>query len=113
TYAEPALFYQLAARSVSTRPISNLSFSQSTSHSTTNVFLVTGPHADRSRPFAAEWAKVADRFLPLSEFQSVATDLVRLNSEQPQANGELAPDTQHRLQLFQLRIPIETRSSEH
>ena len=108
TYAEPAMFYQLAARSVSTLPINNLSFAHATRQPTHAVFLITGPHADRSPTFAAEWAQVAQRFELLHESPCAPTDLVRLNSESPQSNGTLGPHPDQRLRLFQLRKRSES-----
>lgn len=105
TYAEPALFYQLSSLSVSSQPIDNLSFAQRTAHSATHVYLVAGPHAERSQQFAAEWAMVAHRFLAVDEIPYTPTDLVRFNSEPPETGHRGGNTSQPPLKLFRLRQP--------
>ena len=105
TYAEPALFYQLSALSVSSQPIDSLAFAHHTPPSATQVFLVWGPQAAGSQPFAAEWGQVAHRFLALDEIPYAPTDLVRFNSEAPDAADRGGHTSRQPLKLFRLRHP--------
>lgn len=83
-YGEPGLFYHLARladkqKNFVARPVSDLQFQGLQ----VPVYLVTGPHAQRSDVFQKEWASTSHRFTKVSEEVYRPSDLVLLDEFTP------------------------------
>ncbi len=79
-YAEPAAYYHLSAAGLLCGPVSNLAFAApEITSSPVPVYLVLGPHADRTHGFAEEWSLLGDRFTLLEEFPLPLSLLVTLD----------------------------------
>lgn len=78
-YAEPGLFFHLPAEGLAVQPAGNLSFVDIEATRKLPTFLVTGPHAHRSRAFADEFAQRADQFELIASYPYDASDFVRLD----------------------------------
>ena len=78
-YAEPGLFFHLPADGLAVQPAGNLNFVDIPATRKLPTFLVTGPHAQRSKAFADEFAKRADQFELIASYPYDASDFVRLD----------------------------------
>ncbi|MBC7817746.1 MAG: glycosyltransferase family 39 protein [Planctomycetaceae bacterium] len=78
-YAEPGLFFHLPTDNLAVQPAGNLSFVDIEATRKLPTFLVTGPHAQRSKAFADEFAKRADQFELIASYPYDASDFVRLD----------------------------------
>ena len=78
-YAEPGLFFHLPADGLAVQPAGNLNFVDIEATRRLPTFLVTGPHAQRSKAFADEFAKRADQFEWIASYPYDASDFVRLD----------------------------------
>lgn len=78
-YAEPGLYFHLPADGLAVQPAGNLNFVDIEATRKLPTFLVTGPHAQRSKAFADEFAKRADQFELISSYPYDASDFVRLD----------------------------------
>lgn len=78
-YAEPGLFFHLPADGLAVQPAGNLSFVDIEATRRLPTFLVTGPHAQRSKAFADEFTKRADQFELIASYPYDASDFVRLD----------------------------------
>jgi len=113
-YGEPALFFHLANALADDKavaqPAANLGFIETHRESRFPVFLVTGPHADRSRAFQQQWKRLKHRFGQSGEYRYFPSDLVLLNQFPPDA---LADQTEHRetvVRLYRLRLVVFART---
>ena len=79
-YAEPGLFFHLPADGLAVQPAANLNFVDIEATRKLPTFLVTGPHAQRSKPFADEFSKRADQFELIASYPYDASDFVRLDA---------------------------------
>lgn len=77
--AEPGLFFHLPADGLAVQPAGNLNFLDIEATRKLPTFLVTGPHAHRSKAFADEFAKRAYRFELIANYPYDASDFVRLD----------------------------------
>lgn len=78
-YAEPGLFFHLPADGLAVQPAGNLNFVDIEATRKLPTFLVTGPHAQRSKAFSDEFAKRADQFEWIASYPYDASDFVRLD----------------------------------
>lgn len=78
-YAEPGLFFHLPADGLAVQPAGNLNFVDIPATRKLPTFLVTGPHAQRSKAFADEFAKRAEQFELIASYPYEASDFVRLD----------------------------------
>lgn len=85
-YGEPAVFYQLNAREMSDQtealigPVGNLDFAApGIPPQPVPVFLVVGPHADKSPLFKEQWEKYGDHFELITEEKFTPSDFILLN----------------------------------
>ena len=78
-YAEPGLFFHLPADGLAVQPAGNLQFVDIEATRKLPTFLVTGPHAQRSKGFADEFSKRADQFELIASYPYDASDFVRLD----------------------------------
>jgi dolichyl-phosphate-mannose-protein mannosyltransferase len=78
-YAEPGLFFHLPADGLAVQPARNLDFVDIEATRKLPTFLITGPHAHRSRAFADEFAQRADQFELIASYPYGASDFVRLD----------------------------------
>lgn len=102
-YAEPGLFFHLPADGLAVQPAGNLSFVDIEATRRLPTFLVTGPHAHRSRAFADEFAQRADQFELIASYPYDASDFVRLDdvsATQLRAHREPLE-----VRLYRVRVP--------
>ena len=78
-YAEPGLFFHLPADRLAVQPAGNLDFVDIEATRKLPTFLVTGPHAQRSKAFADEFAKRVEQFELIASYPYDASDFVRLD----------------------------------
>ena len=78
-YAEPGLFFHLPADGLAVQPVGNLNFVDIEATRRLPTFLVTGPHAQRSKAFADEFARRADQLELIASYPYDASDFVRLD----------------------------------
>lgn len=104
-YGEPGLFFQLNA--IGTQvfgPAGDLSFiARPTQDASIPVFLVTGPHAERTTGFQDELAHYTTRLDPIAVYDYVPSDLVLLNQYDARSlvPEHLATHTEH-VTLYQV-----------
>ncbi|MEX0818644.1 MAG: glycosyltransferase family 39 protein [Pirellulaceae bacterium] len=104
-FGEPGLFFQLnAAGTQAFGPAADLSFITRTPPDTSvPIFLVTGPHAERTAGFPEELARHAPRLERIAEYSYMPSDLVLLNQYHPRllARGQ-APMRAERVTLYEV-----------
>lgn len=106
-YAEPGLFFHLPTDGLAVQPAGNLNFVDIEATRKLPTFLVTGPHAHRSRAFADEFAKRADQFELIASYPYDASDFVRLDdvsATQLRAHRESLE-----VRLYRVRVPERPR----
>lgn len=102
-YAEPGLFFHLPAEGLAVQPAGNLNFVAIEATRKLPTFLVTGPHAHRSRAFAGEFAQRTDQFELIASYPYDASDFVRLDdvsATQLRAHREPLE-----VRLYRVRVP--------
>jgi len=106
-YGEPALFFHLAnamsGDNVAVQPAANLGLVETHRASEFPVFLVTGPHADRSRMFQQQWDRLKQRFEPSGQYRYSPSDLVLLNQFPAAALTDRTAPRETTIRLFRLR----------
>ena len=78
-YAEPGLLFHLPSDGLGVQPAGNLNFVDIEATRKLPTFLVAGPHAQRSKAFADEFASRADQFELVASYPYDASDFVRLD----------------------------------
>ena len=78
-YAEPGLVFHLPSDGLAVQPAANLDFVDIEATRKLPTFLVTGPHAQRSKAFADEFAQRAEQFELIASYPYDASDFVRLD----------------------------------
>lgn len=102
-YAEPGLFFHLPADDLAVQPAGNLNFVDIEATRKLPTFLVAGPHAQRSKAFADEFAKRADRFELIASYPYDASDFVRLDDvSATQLRARREP---LEVRLYRVRVP--------
>ncbi|MFM9961802.1 MAG: ArnT family glycosyltransferase [Planctomycetaceae bacterium] len=102
-YAEPGLVFHLPTDEVAAQPAGNLNFLDIDGTRKRPTFLVIGPHADRSKAFADEFAKRADQFELIASYAYDASDFVRLDDvSATQLHAHREP---LEVRLYRVRIP--------
>ena len=102
-YAEPGLFFHLPADGLAVQPAANLNFVDIEATRKLPTFLVTGPHAHRSKVFADEFGTRADQFELIASYPYDASDFVRLDdvsATQLRAHREPLE-----VRLYRVRVP--------
>jgi hypothetical protein len=93
-YGEPALFFHLNALGTHAYiPAGDLKFVEMTK-SELPLYLVAGPHADRTQAFVEEFSRVKARLKRIAEYQYAPSDLVLLNQYAPHELNRDHPITQ-------------------
>lgn len=89
-YGEPGLFFQLNVSGTQVfSPAADLSFISRTPHgNSVPIFLITGPHAERTAGFHEDLARHTAQLKQVATYEYVPSDLASLNQQTPSPRPE-------------------------
>ena len=104
-YAEPALIYHLSVGRILARPVGDLKFVRPNAlRPTISTFLVTGPHAHRSKTFSKQWNQNRNQFRLIGSYPYRPSDLVLVNGRHPKELTDPSHRPEQQIRLYSVHV---------